>query len=576
MKPIRVLGLALALSVPLAACDDDENPVAPDPPIELPATVVDIATSSPDFSTLVGALQSAGLVETLQGDGPFTVFAPTNAAFSALPALALNKVTGDVNLLTDVLTYHVVPGAVPASDVVNLSSAPTVNGKSLSISVQGGSVFVDGVRVSTTDLFAENGVVHVIDGVLLPEPVLDIVETAQTAGSFNTLLTAVEAAGLTETLRSEGPFTVFAPSDAAFEKLSETELGNILADGDLLTRVLTYHVVAGDVRAADVVNLSSAMTVNGKELAITVEGGEVFLDGIRVVTTDIVTTNGVIHVIEDVLLPEPVLDIVETASQAGSFNTLVSLVQEAGLVETLTSEGPFTVFAPSDDAFAALSDLETLNIVGDGDLLSRVLTYHVVAGEVRAADVVNLTSATTVNGREIAITVENGEVFLDGIRVVTTDIETTNGIIHVIEGVLLPEPVLDIVEAAFDAGSFSTLLTAVEAAGLTETLKGDGPFTVLAPTDDAFAKIPAETLNALLADVDALTNVLTYHVIAGEVPAATVVTLPSATTLQGSDVTIAVAGDGTVTINDATVLITDILTTNGVIHVIDTVLLPDA
>jgi uncharacterized surface protein with fasciclin (FAS1) repeats len=441
MLKTRTIGLLTALVLSTVACSDDDDQGIAEPPVTLPGTVVDIATSSADFSTLVGALQSAGLVETLQGPGPFTVFAPTNAAFNRLGSLALDKVTGDVNTLTDVLTYHVVPGSFSASDVVSLTSAPTVNGKQLSIAVQGGEVFVDGVRVTTTDLFAQNGVVHVLEGVLLPEPVLDIVETAESAGAFNTLLTAVDAAGLTETLKGEGPFTVFAPSDAAFDNLSELELGNILADSDLLTRVLTYHVVAGDVRAADVVNLTSATTVNGKELAITVENGEVFLDGIRVVTTDILTTNGVIHVIEDVLLPEPVLDIVD---------------------------------------------------------------------------------------------------------------------------------------AATDAGSFSTLLTAVDVAGLTETLRGDGPFTVLAPTDDAFAKIPAETLNALLADVPALTGVLTYHVIGGAVPASTVVTLDKATTLQGTDVSIAVEGDGTVRINDASVLITDVETTNGIIHVIDTVLIPEA
>ena len=183
-------------------------------------------------------------------------------------------------------------------------------------------------------------------------------------------------------------------------------------------------------------------------------------------------------------------------------------------------------------------------------------------------------SAPTVNGKELSITVEGGEVYVDGRRVAQTDIVVENGVIHVLEGVLLPEPILDIVETAQNAGSFNTLLTAVEAAGLTDVLKGEGPFTVLAPTDDAFAKIPADVLNGLLADAEALTDVLTYHVIAGEAPAAAVVQLDSATTLQGSDVAISVAADGTVRINDSTVLVTDIMTRNGIIHVIDAVLLP--
>ena len=267
-------------------------------------------------------------------------------------------------------------------------------------------------------------------------------------------------------------------------------------------------------------------------------------------------------------------DIVEAAQAAGSFNTLVGALESTGLVETLKGDGPFTVFAPTDAAFGAFTDIELEAITSDVDLLTRILTYHVVPGDVRAADVVNLSSAPTVNGKDLSITVEGGEVFVDGRRVAQTDLVVENGVIHVLDGVLLPEPILDIVETARNAGSFNTLLTALDVAGLTDVLEGEGPFTVLAPTDDAFAKIPADVLNGLLADVDALTNVLTYHVIDGEAPASAVVQLDGATTLQGSDVAISVAADGTVRINDSTVLITDIFTTNGIIHVIDTVLLP--
>jgi uncharacterized surface protein with fasciclin (FAS1) repeats len=434
----RAFGLVMALSIGTMACDDDDPNIV-EPPVTLPATVVDIAASSASFSTLVGALESAGLVETLQGPGPFTVFAPTNDAFAALPATALSKVTGDANLLTDVLTYHVVPGSFLSGDVIGLTSAPTVNGKQLSISVEGGEVFVDGVRVIQTDFEAENGVVHVLEGVLLPEPVLDIVETAESAGAFGTLLTAVEAAGLSETLKGDGPFTVFAPTDAAFDKLSDLELGNILADTDLLTRVLTYHVVAGDVRAEQVVTLDEALTVNGKSVAIRVENGQVFINDALVITTDIETTNGVIHVIDDVLLPEPVLDIVDAAADAGIFNTLLTAVDVAGLTETLRGDGPFTVLAPTDDAFAQVP-AETLNaLLADIPALTGVLTYHVLGGAVPASTVVTLDSAPTLQGSDIAISLDaDGNVKINDATVLITDIETTNGIIHVIDQVLIP------------------------------------------------------------------------------------------------------------------------------------------
>lgn len=431
-------GLLLALTLPLAACDDEKSNITP--PVTLPATVVDVAASSTSFSTLVAALQTAGLVETLQGDGPFTVFAPTDAAFEALPPLALNKVIGDTELLTEVLTYHVVPGSYLAEDVVSLTSAPTANGKPLAISVDGGEVFIDGARVTQTDLVAENGVVHVIDAVLLPEPVLDVVETAQSSGAFSILLSGLEAAGLTETLKGEGPFTVFAPSDQAFDRLSDLQLGNLLTDTELLGRVLTYHVVPGNLEAAQVVTLDSAPTVNGKALPITVEDGTVFVGGVQVVTTDILTSNGVIHVIEDVLLPEPVLDIVETAEDAGSFTTLLTALDAAGLTDVLKGEGPFTVFAPTDDAFDKIP-AETLSaLLSDPEALAEVLTYHVIDGAVPAATVVTLDSAPTLQGSDVTIAVAaDGTVSVNDATVLVTDIEATNGIVHVIDTVLLPE-----------------------------------------------------------------------------------------------------------------------------------------
>jgi uncharacterized surface protein with fasciclin (FAS1) repeats len=283
--------------------------------------------------------------------------------------------------------------------------------------------------------------------------------------------------------------------------------------------------------------------------------------------------------------------IVDVAVEAG-FSTLVTAVQEAGLVETLSSEGPFTVFAPTDDAFAALPEGLLDTVLADTDLLTSILTYHVVAGEVPAATVVTLDSAETLQGESVTITVDDGSVMVNQANVIQTDVDASNGIIHVIDAVILPPSVADALAAADDAmdeeeamdadiiatateaGSFTTLLTAIEAAGLTETLMGDGPFTVFAPTDEAFAAVDEETLNGLLADPEALAQVLLYHVVEGAVPAADVVTLESATTAQGSDVEITIDGDTVVLNGVANVVQTDIETSNGIIHVIDAVLLP--
>jgi transforming growth factor-beta-induced protein len=265
-----------------------------------------------------------------------------------------------------------------------------------------------------------------------------IPEVAQSAGSFETLLAAVEAAGLSETLATGGPYTVFAPTDAAFAALPAGAVAALLGDIELLTRVLTYHVVAGDLNASAVLSRTELSTLNGGVLDVRVEGGLAYVNESQIVQTDVLASNGVIHVIDAVLLPEPVLDIPGTAAAAGVFNTLLTAVEAAGLLETLQSAGPFTVLAPTDEAFAALPEGTVQALLEDPETLAEILLYHVIIGDVRAAQVVTLTEATMANGGTVSIAVENGGVRVNDANVVATDIEATNGVIHVIDAVLIP------------------------------------------------------------------------------------------------------------------------------------------
>lgn len=284
-----------------------------------------------------------------------------------------------------------------------------------------------------------------------PEPMLkDIVDTAVADGRFTTLVAAVQAAELVDTLKGEGPFTVFAPTDDAFAALPAGTLDSLLLpeNKQQLTDILLYHVVSGKVMAADVSKLTSAPTVLGKDIAIKADMGNVYINESKVIITDIETSNGVIHVIDAVLLPpsddammEEKKTIVDIAVADGRFNTLVAAVTAAELVETLSGEGPFTVFAPTDDAFAALpaGTLDSLLLPENKQQLTDILLYHVVSGKVMAADVVGLTSAPTVLGKDVTITVKDGKVFLnDTVQVIITDVEASNGVIHVIDAVLLP------------------------------------------------------------------------------------------------------------------------------------------
>jgi uncharacterized surface protein with fasciclin (FAS1) repeats len=313
---------------------------------------------------------------------------------------------------------------------------------------------VNGANVVSTDIETSNGIIHVIDAVILPPSMAateekmeakDVVDTAVAAGSFKTLATALTAAGLVDALKGEGPFTVFAPTDEAFAALPAGTVEGLLKDPKALGEILKYHVVAGKVLAADAAKLTAAETLQGAPIAISVKDGKVMINDAEVISADVMAKNGVIHVINKVILPpaegammEEKKDIVDTAVAAGSFKTLAAALGAAGLVETLKSAGPFTVFAPTDEAFAKLPAGTVEALLKDPKTLGEILKYHVVAGKVMAADAAKLTEATTVQGSPIKISVKDGKVYINDAQVTTADIETSNGVIHVIDTVILP------------------------------------------------------------------------------------------------------------------------------------------
>jgi transforming growth factor-beta-induced protein len=269
-------------------------------------------------------------------------------------------------------------------------------------------------------------------------------------------------------------------------------------------------------------------------------------------------------------------DIVDTAVAAGQFKTLAAALKAANLVETLKGSGPFTVFAPTDDAFAKLpkETIESLLLPENRKKLAGILTYHVVPGKVQAKDVVKLRGAVTANGQRADIQFGEDGIQIDGAKVLTTDILCDNGIIHVIDSVILPGE-STIPETAKAAGKFETLLAAVKAAGLADVLGGSGPFTVFAPTDEAFAKLPPGTVETLLKpeNKDKLVDILKFHVFAGRIYSDRILETNGLRMLQGAAASVSLR-DGSPRIQDAKILKTDIDASNGVIHVIDSVILP--
>ena len=303
-KSLKALALAFTVSLLSACGGSDEAP-----------SVVDVARNDARFSVLAEAVAAADLETTLSGEGPFTVFAPTNDAFTALLAelnLTKAQLLADKALLRTVLQYHVLGASVPKASVPLGKTITPLQGGIFKIdSVGSDLVITDGrnrtAKIVVTDVLARNGVVHAIDKVLLPAN-KTLVQTAQSLPDFSILVEAVVAAGLVDTLNGTGPFTVFAPTNAAFAKLL-TELGvtkdQLLANKTLLTQVLTYHVLPARVLKAEVPVGSPIKTVQGENFTIDASLAITDANGRKaaITATDVLASNGVIHVIDNVILP---------------------------------------------------------------------------------------------------------------------------------------------------------------------------------------------------------------------------------------------------------------------------------
>ena len=420
-----VLTLLIASTLPLSVNADQSQ--------DIPTN----AAGTGIHNSLVAALSHANLVGTLGGPGPFTVFAPTDQAFTDA-GIDLNDFdTPEENAtLTQILLHHVVAGSVPAADVKDGMMATTVNGDKIKFTVSNGAVSIGAAQVTMPDVLASNGIIHVIDKVLTPPA--DIPATAQTTGIHTSLVAAIIQAELLTTLEGNGPFTVFAPTDQAFADAGIDLASLNTAEGKAtLSDILLYHVVASDVPAKNVTDCMLADAANGQKLSFTV-GDTVMVNDANITLTDVISSNGLIHVIDKVLMPtDSPRDIPRTAQCTGNHDSLVAGVLQAELLETLQGPGPFTVFAPTDQAFIdAGIDFATVPL----STLSDILLYHVHAGTVLSSDLTEGMTLPMVNGKNATISLVTG---IDGANITTADVVTSNGVIHVIDKVIIPQAEVD-------------------------------------------------------------------------------------------------------------------------------------
>ena len=620
MKALERLiqSVLLLLFLVVSSCSDDDNGT-PNPP-EADVTIVAAAQATPQLSTLVSALQKADespnndLVAALNGEGPFTVFAPTNDAFEDLLAqLDGFDSLDDFNsqqlqdLLAVVLTYHVVAdAAVLSSDLSDGQTITTLQGSTLEVSTQGGVFLSDATaeaaQVTTANIEVSNGVVHIIDKVLLPQAALDaladvllvpITDLAIGNENLESLVAALVAANgdLPTVLRGDGPFTVLAPTDEAFETfLNGAALEDVPVD--VLTNVLLNHVISGEVTSEDLTGLGSGYTSTlavgagdqNMSLFFDTSDGVTFNGVSTVVMPDVKALNGIVHVVDAVIdLP----NIVDHAVANPNLTSLVGALTDGGnttFTDLLSNEEEdFTVFAPLNDAFSAFTN-------PNGNDLNAILSNHVVVGA--AAFSSGLTNSYVNTAAEfdtdenlsLYITTDDGVTLNGTSNVVLADIVATNGVIHAVDAVIdLPT----VVTFAVADPNFSTLVQALteltpntDFVSVLSAQDGNGsdPFTIFAPTNDAFA-----ALAAIPGEAD-LVPILQHHVVAGaNVRSGDLSDGIMATTLEGDAITINLpgTGDNIADITDGAgntgigIDAVDVQAINGVIHVVDTVLLPD-
>ena len=436
---------------PPAASPAQPQPAVPEPPAEpdLPTDILVIAEASGEFTTLVGALETAGLDAALRGEGPFTLLAPTDAAFAALPAGALDEIVADPQRLEELLTAHVIEGRHLRESLAERDEITTADGRRLPIALEGANVSIAGAVISDADQEAQNGVLHGVDALVVPEgfevvptePVT-VVDVALEDGGFSTLLTALDAANLTDTLRGEGPFTLFAPGDDAFATLPEGALATILAEPAAAEQLLTAHVTGGVHDAAELSGRSDLTMITGQVLQIVNTDAGLTIGGALITASDIDADNGLIHVVDAVILPEGLElgaenNAIDALDDAGEFTSFLAAVEAAGLTAELRSPGPFTILAPTDDAFAALPESVTADAAADPQLLAAIVAAHYGPVALESETIAEAGAFAAASGDQIGV-VSEGELIWIGGSLATGSLDSDNAAIHVIDRVILP------------------------------------------------------------------------------------------------------------------------------------------
>uniref|UniRef100_A0A8C2HMN3 Periostin, osteoblast specific factor b n=1 Tax=Cyprinus carpio TaxID=7962 RepID=A0A8C2HMN3_CYPCA len=510
------------------------------------------ATTTQDYSAL------SKLREEIEGAGSYTFFAPSNDAWDLLDPEIRSALVSNVNIeLYNALHYHMVNKRLLTKDLKNGMTATSMyNDLDLLINhYSNGVVTVNCARIIHGNQVATNGVVHVIDRVItaVGNTIQDVIEVDD---DLSTLSTVAIASGLIEKLGQPGQFTLFAPTNDAFDKLDREVLDRLMEDKNSLQALFNYHLLNSVQCSEAIMAGTSYETLEGSNIEIGCDGDSLTVNGIKMVLKkDIVTTNGVIHLIDQVLMPDSAKQVMELVGQ--SQGTFSDMLTELGLSAAMRPQVEYTLLAPLNIAFNGEQTNEVMSM--DQSFLKIILENHILKNKIVLSQLYNGQRLETLAGKFLRVFVYRTAVCIENACLIRGSKEGNRFLVLVLT-------------VSFHCCRI--FLSLMETAGLTDLLKQEGDFTVFAPTDEAFAGLSDRDLSLLKRDVNALRAILLYHFsngifIGGGLETGVTNLLK---TLQGSNLK---ANEG-MQVNTVKVPDSDLMATNGVIHVVRTLLYPEA
>nr|XP_019943498.1 PREDICTED: periostin-like isoform X2 [Paralichthys olivaceus] len=505
----------------------------------------------------------------IEGSGSFTIFAPSNEAWEKLDESVRSALVSNVNIeLYNALHYHMVNKRLFTKDLRNGMTVNSMyNDLGLFINhYSNGVVTVNCARLIQANQVATNGVVHVVDRVIsaVGSTIQDVIEVDE---DLATLSDVAHSAGMLEKLGQPGHYTLFAPTNDAFESLGTDVLERLQSDKQAIQALLKFHMLDSVQCSEAIMAGSSYETLEGNNIEIGCDGESLTINGVKLVRKkDIVTTNGVIHLIDKVLMPDSAKQVMDLVGSTQS--TFLDMMSELGLSAAMRPEAEYTLLAPLNAAFTD----EVMFM--DQRLLKIILESHILKKKIVLGELYNGQRLETIGGKLLRVFIYRTAVCIENSCLIRGSKEGSNGALHLMRTLLKPAE-KTMFEILTEKGGFKIFLSLMETAGLTDLLKQEGDFTLFAPSDAAFASLSERDLALLKGDMNALRTILLYHInngvfIGGGLETGVTNLLKS---LQGSNLRLMFANNSML-VNSVQVPESDIMATNGVVHFVNQVLYP--